>query len=470
MVTLEFGSTDIKLMEIKEGKVVKWASHSLTPGTFEDGVVTDPEALGRAVKQLMTSNSIKEKNVIASVSSLYSLSRIVRVPTPLGELITEQAVLEALSEVIALSGEEMYLSWQTISTDEYGQQVLVVNVPQDVIDSEMQALRAAGVNPQKLNLKTLALARAVNRDQALILNIESASFDTVIIVDGIAEVMRTTAWSQEGLSVEERAEHLISALELTVSFYDSQHVGYSLDLATPLLITGQMSGDLALIEKLQAELEYSIEPLAPPLEYPAHLSVSQYAVNIGLALKETETLKNIEPGDSPLLDINLLPQVYKPWKPSARHIYFAGALIVAIALLFPLYQTTSAAIAKTNVLEKQHALFNRLLDIRKVELAKRLPLTNAIADYNTIINMGGGFVGDLEVISTLADAFSIEMTSITHRGNRISFVCQAPDYTIFRNYLTALEESGRFSSVTRPTEVFPYIKGGSITIDLEPTK
>jgi len=66
------------------------------------------------------------------------------------------------------------------------QQVQVLGVPRDVLDSEVMALRAAGVNPRILDLKTMALVRAVNREQALILNIESTSFDTVVVVNGVA--------------------------------------------------------------------------------------------------------------------------------------------------------------------------------------------------------------------------------------------------------------------------------------------
>ena len=465
MVTLEISSTEIRLMEINGGKVEKWASHPLEPGMFEEEVVADPQALGSAVKQLMASSGIKERNVTASVSSLYSLSRIVTVPTPLEGRVTEQTVLETASEVMPLSEEEMYLSWQTISTGEGGQQVLVVGVPKDVIDSEVRALRAVGVNPRILDLKTMALARAVNRKQALILNIEPTSFDVVMIVDGVAEILRTTAWQQEDLSVEERADYLVSALERTVDFYNSHRPSYPLDPATRLFITGQMSGDLALMEKLQAGVEYPIEPLAPPLEYPAHLSTSQYAVNIGLALKGPAAAKNIEPGDHSLPDINLLPQVYKPWRPSARQIYFSCAIIAAIALLFPLYQVTSEAMAKTSALERKNTSLNSLLEVRKSALAERQPLKNAIADYNTIVNMGGGITEDLEVIRSQAAELGVEVQSITHAVTSITFTCQADSYTTFRDYLTALEESGRFTTPIPPPEGFPYVKGGVIKLE-----
>ncbi|GAI49724.1 unnamed protein product, partial [marine sediment metagenome] len=123
------------------------------------------------------------------------------------------------------------------------------------------ALRAAGVNPRVLDLKAMALVRAVNREEALILNIEPTSFDVVMVVGGIAEIMRTTAWQEGDLSEEEQAEHLAVALDLTVGFYNSHHPSYPLDPATPLFITGQMSGDLTLIDKLQERVGYPIESL-----------------------------------------------------------------------------------------------------------------------------------------------------------------------------------------------------------------
>ncbi len=470
MITLEFSSTDIRLMETNGEKVVRWASHSLEPGMFEEEAISDPHVLSTAIRQLMTSSGIQGRDVIASVSGLYSLCRIVKVPTPLGEPVTEEAVLEAAEQVIPLGEEDPYLSWQTIATGEGGQQVMVVGVPRDVIDSEVRTLKSAGINPRVLDLKAMALARAVNREQALILNIEPTSLDVVMIIDNIAEVMRTTEWQQEELSSEEEAEYLVSALELTVSFYNAHHPDSSLDPATPLFITGPMSGDLDLIDKLRTRVEYPIEPLLPPLEYPGHLPVSQYAVNIGLALKGTAVSKNIEQGGYLPLDINLLPQVYRPWRPSRKQIYFCCAIIAAIALLFPLYKVTTGAMAETSALKTKYTAINRLLEMRKAEIKEREPLQITIAEYSTIVDMGSGFIEDIEVINSQAEMLGIDVKSITHQGFSISIVCQADSYISFRNYLTALEQSGRFLSPIPPPERFPYLEGGTVTIKPLPSE
>ncbi len=470
VITIEINSTDIRLMETSGERVVRWASLALEPTMVEAGVVSDPLALSTAVKQLMTSSGITGKDVIASVSGLYSVSRILAVSNLPGELTTQEAVVEAARKVMPLAAEKLYLSWQTIATGEGAQQVIVVGVPREVIDSEMQALRAAGMNPRILDFKAMALARAVNKEQALIFNIEPTSFDIVMVVNGVPEITRTVAWQQDDLTVEDKAEHLAVNLELTVGFYNSHHSDTPLDPATPLLITGHMSRDLTLMERLQARVGYPIEPLAPPLECPAHLPVSQYAVNIGLALKGIVPSQNVEQGSYSPPDINLLPQIYQPWKPSARQIYLSCAILAAIALLFPLYQVTSEAMDRTANLEARYTILNSELERRQAELKDREPLQKAIAEYHTIVDMGGGFTEDLRVINNLAGELGVEVQSISHDGNKITFTCRADDYLTFREYKTALEESGRFSTPVTPPEGYPYVKDGPFKLEPKPSE
>ena len=484
MITLEINSADIRIMEVSEGKVIKWGSRPLEPGIIKEGVVVAPQALGTAVKQLMASNGIKEKKVTACIGSLYSLSRMVLVPTPLEQPVTEEAVLEVAEDVMPLSQEETYFFWQTIAPGHGGQQVLLIGVPREVIDSEVRALRAAGINPHILGLKTLALARAVNRKDALVLNIEPTSFDTIVVAGGVAELLRTSAWQPEGLSEEDRAEQLVSAIRLTVSFYDTHHPGAPFDPKTPIFITGQMSGDRALIDDIQGGIEYPIEPMSPPLEYPEHLPVSQYAVNLGLALKATtaprmrisftrksrETPGNVGHMVFSIPDINLLPQIYKPWRPSARQIYASLAIVAVLSLFFPIYQVTTDAMRETALVRQRYAATNTVMQRRLAELSKREPLQKAITQYKSIVDMGGAFVDDLEAVKKEAKNLGndagkfIEIRTISHYGSSIIFFCEADSYSTFRDFIRALEDNGQFTTPIIPPEGYPYIKGGTITL------
>ncbi|MFC1860401.1 pilus assembly protein PilM [Chloroflexota bacterium] len=460
-------TTTVKLVEVRGRDVVKWASLSFEPIMSEDGVILEPQTLSTVVRQLIRSSGIRAKNVIASVGGLYSVSRIVAVsPLEPGGVIGRDSVLGAIKDVMPLPLDELYISWRVITGDDGVQQYFVVGVPRDVVDAEMQALRLAGITPHVLDLENVALARAVNKERALILNIERYSYDIVIVVDGIPKIMRTVDWSRDDLTNEERMENLVVNLELTVAFYNSNQPDNPLDLATPFIITGQMAEDLNIIEKMKTRVGYSIESFSPPLECPKHMPISQYAVNIGLALRGMASDGGKEQNDISIPDINLIPEEYKPWKPSTKQIYFTLGVVAAIVLLFPLYQITSGALDKTADLQTRYNILNNSLQQKQLEIARREPIKNAISEYNSIVNSGRGVSEDLGIIANEAERLGVQVESITHSGESITIVCRTEpeNHILFREYVTALSESGRFSEVSSPPEAYSYVTGGSIKL------
>ena len=250
VLTLEISSTEISVLEVDRGRVIRWAKQSLEPGIIDDEMVLDHQALGEAIRLLISSIGVRSNDIIVSISGLYSLSRILSVPVPPGEEVTQQAVVDIAMEMLPISEEEMYISWQSMGSMEGGQKVLVVSVPRDIVDGEIRALKIARINPRILDLKAIAVARAVNKQQALIINTGQTSYDIIMVVNGVVEIMRTTAWKSDVLSPEERLDHLALGLDLTVGFYDSNHTDHPFDPATPLVVTGHLSADDSIIEML----------------------------------------------------------------------------------------------------------------------------------------------------------------------------------------------------------------------------
>ena len=291
-ITLDINSTAIRLLMTKGKRVERWASASLEPGLVEGGLISDPPALGNRVKQLMEFSKIRGKKVIASLSGLYSVSRILNVPK-LAEQLTQQAVLQAAKEIMPVPLEELYLKWWVVAEDETEHQALILGMPRNLVDAEMQALKSVGIKPYDLRLKGMALMRMVDWQQALIVNMEPDSLDIVLVVDGIPQIMRTIA-QQQNIPTEDWVEHLVQNLEQTTYFYDSRHPQSPLNPAAPLFLAGQLAENLDIVEMVQAKTSYPITPLAMPLEYPSNLPVPQYAVNIGLALQRISIPERIE--------------------------------------------------------------------------------------------------------------------------------------------------------------------------------
>ncbi len=465
-VTLDVDGSGLRLMETRRGMVRRWASTSFEPGGNGEEEASDGQALDTAVGQLMASSGIKSRKVTASFSGLYSVNRLLPVSSLALGLATEEAVQEEAKATLPLAGDRFHLSWQTVAVKEDERLLIILGVPRDAVNDQVKALKRAGVNPGVLELRAIALARAVNRRQALILNIEPFSLDVVLVVGNIPVIMRTVAWEPEDLALEDKLEQLLVALEMTVDFYDSHNPSNPVDAsATPLFITGQMSLELALVEKLQAKSRYPVEPLTPPLDYPEHFPASQYAVNIGMALRDMPLSASGEEGGLFPVDINLLPESYRPWRPSSGQVYTFLLVAAAFALLFPVFQVAAEAMDKTSALEAKYNALNTALEKKKLEIKRREPIQKAINEYKSLVNTETNFTADLETIRGEAAELGVQVGSITHEGERVTVVCQADDYVTFREYLAALEESGRFATPIPPPEGYPYTKGGTIKLE-----
>ena len=70
VLTLDINSTEISIIEVDRGRIIRWAKQSLEPGIFDDEVVVDHHALGEAIRQLISSIGVKTKDIIVSTIRL----------------------------------------------------------------------------------------------------------------------------------------------------------------------------------------------------------------------------------------------------------------------------------------------------------------------------------------------------------------------------------------------------------------
>jgi type IV pilus assembly protein PilM len=375
-VTLNISATSIRLLCVKRRQVNKWASAPLAPGLVKDGLILQPKAVGAAVDALFTSMKVPKKWVITSLTGLSFIYRILSLPRMKPTLIDE-AIRRGARKEMPLPLEELYLSWQAIGGGRDEVDFFVLGVPRNPADAVVQTLAEAGVKPYLMELKPLALARAANRGDALIVAVEPDCFDIVLVANGIPAVMHTMTPRGEGASIEDNVQRLTDGLSKTVKFYNTSHPETPLSPDTPLLLTGELLAEATTSKLIQAEIDYPIESLVPPLEFPPDLPLAIYATNMGLALKKVPQKAATRLHD---VNLNILSDKYRAKvRPLAlRYILFSLAVIIAIGLLFPLYQVKSQADAETMHLQTE------LTELSQQLHQARLALNQAEQDEDTI--------------------------------------------------------------------------------------
>ena len=161
----------------------------------------------------------------------------------------------------------------------------------------MQALRAAGIKPRVLNLKSIALLRLVDQPEAYIANMESDSLDIALVIDGVPQIIRTVA-PAPNISTDMWMGQIVRALEQTVRYYASKHPQDSFPSELPLFLTGPMADDPEMVQMVRNSFLYSLLPLSVPLQYSESLPLNHYAVNIGLAMGQLSTPARVEAVES----------------------------------------------------------------------------------------------------------------------------------------------------------------------------
>jgi len=189
-VTLNISTTSIRLLSVKGRQVRQWGSIRLVPGLVRDGLILQPKAVGAAINALFESTKVPKKRVIISITGLTFTYRILSLPR-MKPALQQEAIQRAARKEMALPLEELYLSWQVIGSRHDELDFFVLGVPRNLIDALAETFAEAEVKDYIMDLTPLALARAANRGDALIVALEPDCFDIVLVANGIPTIMHT---------------------------------------------------------------------------------------------------------------------------------------------------------------------------------------------------------------------------------------------------------------------------------------
>jgi type IV pilus assembly protein PilM len=423
-VTLNINAGDIRAFSMKGNRVKKWGSTPLAPGLVRDGLILQPNAVAEAIHLLFETINIPKKRVIVSVTGLSFTYHVLNLPKMAPELLGE-AIERAAKREMPLPVEELYLSWQEVEKRNGESDYFVLGVPRNLVKSVVETLTAAGIKPYIMDLKPLALARAPAKNDAIVVSMEPECFDIVLSVNGTTEVMHAVTPKSTGATIHDHVRQLTDELSRTVKYYNSSHSESPLSADTPLLLTGQLATDSAARELVQAEMEYPVQPLVPPLNYQPELPVALYAANMGLALRKTKATNGFND-----TQLNILAGTYRTKRIhiSLKNVAPYLALIAIAALLIPFFQLKSDAAAETARLESELSMVVQDLHLAELGLSRatagELEAEAAVGEITAVLdalrqehmvmlNGAGDFAGNLGLVTgilpPLASFVSVEM-------------------------------------------------------------
>ncbi|MFC1955876.1 pilus assembly protein PilM [Chloroflexota bacterium] len=460
VVSLYIQDTEISLMVSTGSKISTWARLVLEPGLVSEGVVLDQAALADQIKVLFANTKTKVKKTIIGLSGINTLYRIISIPR-LPENLIDEAVTNEIRRILPISLDQVYLSYQVLTSLGEVTKLFVATIPRKTIDTVIPVLRKIGATPYIIDVAPLALFRVLAEPSAIIINGRVSYITISVVVDGVPHIVRTQLVPVELESSEERMKNILEELDRTIEFYNSEHPENPLSSSIPIFVSGEPTHSPEGRQSMADKLGSRVTVLSSPFEAPEGFIPDDYMVNIGLALKGLP-LGKAEAGLCSV-DLNLLPRESQPPRTQMHRIVLPVALILAVVLVAVLALRLHNTIDRNDTLASQLANLEARISEQEQEPARlreainNLPRIEPIQGKTDMLNsLSDNFDRtrvqideDLVVIAGLMH--SVELHNISHASGSARLSGSAENREKIFEYARALRESSRFSMVHIPS-------------------
>lgn len=287
LLSISIEGTSLKLLASRGKRVLAWSTTQINPRFLRMGFVADPQGLASVIREAVSEKEFRgQHRVLASIPAFHSICRTLELPN-LSEVRPEVAIPQQARRDFSYSAENSILRWQPLASVGGRLRFFIVSVPREPVITLVETLKLAGLHPDKIETTTFALSRAVNQSDAIILAVEPNSLDSIILRDGIPRATRSTFLGERPPDAESLLTLVTDALDNIVSFYNEGHPDYPLPPDIPVYLFGSsLSLNTNIVSEVETALGRSVSEFEPPIIYPQHFLKAEFAVNIGLTLKE----------------------------------------------------------------------------------------------------------------------------------------------------------------------------------------
>jgi type IV pilus assembly protein PilM len=293
-VGLDLDGAYVSAVQASHDGVTRAASFDLAPGVISDGEVTDVNALTEGLREFFKDNSFPRR-VRLGIANQQIVVRQFDIPKIDDEKERAAAVRFQAAEAIAMPLDEVVLDHRVIGEVQSPEgsprlRVVVVAARESMIARIVEAVRAAGLRPEGIDLNAFALVRT--------LAVESDSTETARVfchlggVTNLAIAIGTTCLFTRPLSAqwdsddENIANALAEEIRLSIDYYMAQPEARWVG---EIVLSGPGSQREGLADELSGLIEVPVT-VADPLgrlqmdKLPAGEDATRHTIATGLAL------------------------------------------------------------------------------------------------------------------------------------------------------------------------------------------
>ena len=266
-VGLDIDGRYLAAAQVDGGHVVRGASCVLPEGLISDGEVADPAALAEHLKSFASEAGLP-KGVRLGVANQQIVVRVVELPRIEDEKQRDAAVRFQASEAIAMPLDEAVLDHQVAGyvaapDGTLRMQVVLVAARRKMVESLLEATKAAGLKAEGIDLDAFALVRTLAGNGQAEDDVARV-FCHLAAVTNLAIAVGSACFFTRPLSAvwdaEDSDSRIADEIRLSIDYYMTQPQARPVD---EVVLSGLGSADPRLVDGLGVHLGIPVRVAAP---------------------------------------------------------------------------------------------------------------------------------------------------------------------------------------------------------------
>ena len=177
---LDVGFSSLKVMQTfaqnKHQFVSGYGVTSFDPKAIKDGIIVEPEIIAKVAQELFDKQlvgDITSRRVVVAVPTARTFTRTITLPKLDRKDLADAIRLET-EQYVPVAIEELYVDYTIINKTEKEQEILVVAVPNKIVDSYVELTKLMG-------LEIVAVESTISSASRLFVQAEQSDIPTVLI-------------------------------------------------------------------------------------------------------------------------------------------------------------------------------------------------------------------------------------------------------------------------------------------------
>jgi type IV pilus assembly protein PilM len=168
LLGVDISTSSIKIVELaKSGdrfSVEAYAAEATPDGSVTDKQITDPEPVAEAIRRALKRSGAKAKIAAAAISGQHAVSKVIQMPSNLGDRELEGQIVMQADQYIPFDMEEVSFDWEVQgenANDPEMLDVLLVATKSENVESRQVAMELAGLTCKVVDVERYSLENSV---------------------------------------------------------------------------------------------------------------------------------------------------------------------------------------------------------------------------------------------------------------------------------------------------------------------